>query len=223
MEKVLLYKEWLKTRRIYFIALTLSVALALYAVLMINRLIELKGMDHLWLIMLLKDNTFVDIIKYSPMIVGIAVAAAQMIPEISQNRLKLTLHLPYSQSGNVMWMLGTGLAEVMSVFIIQLGIIVIYDSTVLPGELVSRVALTTMPWYLAGLASYLLVSAICLEGVWLRRIILVLISISFMMVLFLHPAPEAYNNFILIIFIFTLLLSILSFGSVIRFKEGRQE
>ena len=34
-------------------------------VAMMNRLIELKGVEHLWLIMLLKDNnTSIDMIKY---------------------------------------------------------------------------------------------------------------------------------------------------------------
>ena len=76
MEKALLYKEWLKTRRVFFAALVLAVALACYAVLMMNRLIELKGVDHLWLIMLMKDNTFIDIIKYSPLAIGIPIGAA---------------------------------------------------------------------------------------------------------------------------------------------------
>ena len=107
MEKALLYKEWLKTRRVFFGALVLAIALACYAVLMMNRLIELKGVDHLWLIMLMKDNTFIDIIKYSPAVIGIAVGAAQMVPEMTQKRLKLTLHLPYPQQRLVLLMLVT--------------------------------------------------------------------------------------------------------------------
>lgn len=58
MEKALIFKEWIKTRMVFFISLGLAVSIALYAVVMMNRLIELKGIDHLWLIMLLKDNTF---------------------------------------------------------------------------------------------------------------------------------------------------------------------
>ena len=94
MEKALLYKEWLKTRRVFWVALAVAMALSIYAVIMINRLVSLKGVEHLWLIMLLKDNTFIDIIKYSPAAVGIAIGLSQMVPEMIGKRLKLTLHLP---------------------------------------------------------------------------------------------------------------------------------
>ena len=53
MQKALIFKEWVKTRMVFFISLALAVCVALYAVLMMKRLVELKGMDHLWLIMLL--------------------------------------------------------------------------------------------------------------------------------------------------------------------------
>ena len=72
MEKALIFKEWVKTRMVFFISLALAICVALYAVLMMKRLIELKGVDHLWLILLLKDNTFIDIIKYIPLVVGVA-------------------------------------------------------------------------------------------------------------------------------------------------------
>lgn len=223
MEKALLYKEWLKTRRVFFAALVLAVALACYAVLMMNRLIELKGVDHLWLIMLMKDNTFIDIIKYSPAVIGIAVGAAQMVPEMTQKRLKLTLHLPYPQRSLVMLMLASGMAELLLIFVIQLAILVAYDFTILPHELVWRVALTAMPWYFAGFTAYLYVTAICLEGTWRMRVILALLAIATLMIFFLQPAPEAYNGMTLLLIAFTFLLTILSFGSVIRFKEGRQD
>lgn len=72
MEKALILKEWIKTRMVFLVALLLAVAIAGYSILMMNRLIELKGVYHLWLIMLLKDNTFIDIIKYVPLVIGIA-------------------------------------------------------------------------------------------------------------------------------------------------------
>lgn len=223
MEKALIYKEWLKTRRVFFAAVVLALALAAYAVLMMNRLIELKGVDHLWLIMLLKDNTFIDIIKYSPTIIGIAVGAAQMVPEMTQKRLKLTLHLPYPQQHLVALMLATGVAELLLIFLAQIAVLVIYDFTILPGELVWRVALTALPWYFAGFTAYLFVTAICLEGTWRMRVVLALLAIASLMIYFLQPALEAYNGMIATMLIFIILLTLLSFGSVIRFKEGRQD
>ena len=223
MKIALLMKEWLKTRRVFMLALLLAVAVTVYAILMMNRMIELRGVDHLWLILLLKDMTFVDIIKYVPLVAGIALGVAQMMPEMTQKRLKLTLHLPYPQNQLVAIMLLVGLGELLVIYLIQALIIAIYDFTILPVELVSRVMLTTLPWYLAGFTAYLFVTSICLEHTWLRRIIIALLGVAVLMIFFLQPAPEAYNGMILIMILFIIILTMLTFGSVIRFKEGRQD
>lgn len=223
MEKALLMKEWLKTRKVFLVSIILAVAVTGYAVLMMNRLIELKGVEHLWLIMLLKDNSFVDIIKYIPLVIGIAIAVAQMVPEMTQKRLKLTLHLPYPQRRLVSLMLLTGMTELLIIYIIQIGILAVYDSTILPCELVCRVLLTTLPWFFAGFTAYLFTTAICLEGTWKMRVVLGLLCVASLMIYFLQPALEAYNGMIIIMIVFTFLLTLLSFGSVIRFKEGRQD
>lgn len=223
MEKAIIFKEWIKTRMVFVISLVLAVSVALYAVLMMNRLIELKGAEHLWLIMLLKDNTFVDIIKYVPLVIGLAVGVAQMAPEMSQKRLKLTLHLPYPQGRLIALMLLSGLCELFVIYFLQAAIIATYDFSILPVELVERVMLTTLPWYFAGFTAYLFVTAICLEGTWRRRIVLSLLAIAVLMMYFLQTALEAYNGMMFIIIIATLLLTVLSFGSIIRFKEGRQD
>lgn len=223
MEKAIIFKEWIKTRMVFAISLVLAVSVALYAVLMMNRLIELKGAEHLWLIMLLKDNTFVDIIKYVPLVIGLAVGVAQMAPEMSQKRLKLTLHLPYPQGRLIALMLLSGLCELFVIYFLQAAIIATYDFGILPVELVERVMLTMLPWYFAGFTAYLFVTAICLEGTWRRRIVLSLLAIAVLMMYFLQTALEAYNGMMFIIIIATLLLTVLSFGSIIRFKEGRQD
>lgn len=223
MERAIIFKEWVKTRMVFFISLGLAVCIAFYTVAMMNRLIELKGIEHLWLIMLLKDNTFIDMIKYVPLLVGLAIGVAQMAPEMTQKRLKLTLHLPYPQRRLVGLMLLAGLVELLVIYLLQAMIIMVYDLRILPVELVGRVMLTTLPWYFAGFTAYLFVTAVCLEGTWRRRIILSLLGIAVLMMYFLQPALEAYNGMILLIVITVVLLAVLSFGSIIRFKEGRQD
>lgn len=223
MQKALIFKEWVKTRMVFFISLALAVCVALYAVLMMKRLVELKGMEHLWLIMLLKDNTFIDIIKYVPLVVGVAVAIAQMAPEMVQKRLKLTLHLPYPQRRLISLMLATGMAELLVIFFVQALIIFIYDASIMPSQMTWRVMLTTLPWYFAGFTAYLFVTSICLEGTWRRRIVLSLLAIAVLMIFFLQPVPEAYNAIVWLMVLLVFLLTIFSFGSVVRFKEGRQD
>lgn len=223
MEKALIFKEWVKTRMVFFICLALTVCVTLYAVLMMNRLIELKGVEHLWLIMLLKDNSFIEVTKYVPMLVGLAVGVAQMVPEMSQKRLKLTLHLPYPQNRLVGLMILTGMCELLIIYLVQMCIIAVYDFTILPVELVGRVTLTSLPWFFAGFTAYLFTSAICLEGTVRRRVVLALLGAAVLTIFFVQPAPEAYNNMIPLMIVAVAAFVILSYGSVARFKEGRQD
>lgn len=220
MIKAIINKEWYKTRKMFAISLIISLLAAIYAVLRIQRLIAMKGMDHLWMIALLKDNSFADIIRLVPLLAGIAISVAQMVPEMSQKRLKLTLHLPVDQTRLLMLMLGTGIAEILVITGVAVAVIGFYDSMVMPARLTVRIMLSVLPWVVAGFASYLLTCAICLEGSWRHRIILALAGAAFLLTMFLEPALEAYNSFLPMLIIVTVLLALLSAGSVIRFKEG---
>ncbi len=222
MEKAIIVKEWLKTRLAAAASMVLCLAMAAYAILKINRLVALKGADHLWMIMLLKDNTFIDAIQYTTVISAIIVGIAQMAPEMTQKRLKLTLHLPYPQMRMVGLMLSVGLAELIAIFALQCASIAVFYSTLIPASLVWRVVLTSLPWYLAGLIAYLFTSAVCLEGTWMRRVVLALLGVCAVMICYLQPAPEAYNGMLWMIVAFVFLLALLPLGSVLRFKEGRQ-
>ena len=111
MTKAIFLKEWLKTRRVFWVSLLVAVLFAVYAIMCIRRVSTSHGVEHVWLIMLMKDQTFIDAIKYVPALIGIALGVAQMAPEMQQKRLKLTLHLPYPQNRLIATMIGTGLGQ----------------------------------------------------------------------------------------------------------------
>lgn len=224
MYKALIFKEWLKTRRMSIVSLIASMLVAIYVILSIKSFIAANSVSALWLTMILKDTSMVDAVKYMPLIIGIALGVAQMAPEMSHKRLKLTLHLPCPQSRLASLMLLTGIMELIVIFLLQAFAIAIYDVTILPGGLVGRVLLTMLPWYLAGLCAYLFVSAVCLEGTWYTRVILSLLGIATIMVMFMQPGVmAAYNNMIIPIIVLIVTLTVLSFGSIARFKEGLQD
>lgn len=221
MTKAIFFKELLKTRRVFLAALLVAVIFAVYAIMCIRRVGASHGVEHIWIIMLMKDQTFIDVIKYLPPVIGIALGIAQMSPETHLKRLKLTLHLPYPQNKMIMTMLGAGILELVVIFLVQILAITIYYSGIIASELTAMVVLTALPWYLAGFSAYLLTSAICLEGTWRRRTILGLLSVGVISIYYMQAAPQAYNSFIPAAAVFTLLLSFLSINSVYRFKEGR--
>ena len=60
MLRAIFYKEWLKTRWYYLVAVLLSLGFVGYVLLNFFRAAGLKGIAHLWEVMLLRDAVFVD-------------------------------------------------------------------------------------------------------------------------------------------------------------------
>lgn len=223
MEKAIFYKEWIKTRLFWILAMVVSVSFVVYALLRINRVIGFKGVGHLWEILLQRDTVFIDILQYVPLIIGLIFGVVQFVPEVQQKRLKLTLHLPYAQNKMIVTMLVFGLMLLLSVFGLNFLMLGIYLDQVLAGELVGRILLTALPWYLAGIMAYLLTAWICLEPTWRRRVLYALIALGVLRICFLLPVPQAYDYFVGVLVLYTVSVTGFSLLSVNRFREGRQD
>ena len=112
MNKAIFFKEWIKTRGLFFIALLVSLCFAGYVMMRINRVITFKGADHLWAILLSRDTVFIELLQYLPLIIGALFASSQFIPEMTQKRLKLTLHLPAGETQIMASMLWYGFSVI---------------------------------------------------------------------------------------------------------------
>ena len=150
MKKAIFYKEWIKTRRYFPIALTVSVIFIIYALLGVQRVINFRGVAHLWEILLSRDVVFIETLTYIPLLAGLLLAIVQFVPEMQQKRLKLTLHLPYPQNRMLMLMLIAGLSELIVIYLIDYLILYVYLQNILAPELTDRILLTSLPWYIGG-------------------------------------------------------------------------
>lgn len=223
MFKAIFYKEWLKTRWLYLLAVVVTGSFTVYSLLQVARVIRMRDAAHLWQVMMDRDAVFIDPLTWLPVLAGVLMAIFQFLPEMNQSRLKLTLHLPYPQRRMISAMLLYGTVTLLSVYLFNLVTVGIYFRSVVAWELTVRVLLTAGPWYTAGMAAYYLTSFICLEPTWKRRVVYILLSACVLRIFFLAPAPEAYNSFLPILIVYTFLLSILSLLSVYRFKTGEQD
>ncbi len=217
------YKEWIKTRWYSLLALVVTLGFAGYAMLRINKVVNLKGVAHVWEIMLMKDTTFIELIQYVPLLVGILFAVVQFVPEMYRKCLKLTLHLPYPQLKMVNFMLLYGIVALCVCFATNFILMFAYLQGILAPELYNRVLLTAIPWYLAGVESYLLVAWICLEPTWKCRVLNFIVTLLVLRVFFLSTLPEAYTGFLPWMVLFTLLSISFSWLSINRFKMGKQD
>lgn len=170
MIKAIFYKEWIKMRCFYPLSALFLFGATAYALLRVQRVITFKGAAHVWEVMLEKEVVFIDILQYLPALLGVLLAVVQFVPEMAQKRLKLTLHLPFPQWKMILLMSGIGLGALALLFIVQTAVLWGYFHALLAPELVARILLTALPWYLAGLTLYLLTAWICLEPTWKRRL-----------------------------------------------------
>ena len=223
MIKAIFYKEWIKMRWFCLVAALFLAGFTAYALLRVQRVITFKGAAHIWEVMLEKEVVFIDILQYLPVLLGVLLALVQFSPEMTHKRLKLTLHLPFPQRKMILLMMGVGLAALAVLSAVQAFVLWCYFHTLLAPELVSRILLTSLPWYLAGLALYPLAAWVCLEPTWRRRVADILVAVGVCRLFFLSETPQAYDG--MLPWLLALLLCVLFFPllSVYRFKQGCQD
>lgn len=223
MNKMILYKEWLKTRWVLLGIALVTAALTAYCFLNLTKVVQIRGAELLWGALVHKETVLTEILRFVPAIAGALLALSQWIPEIQRKRLKLTLHLPYSQTGMLAMITVYGLVALTVLFGLQALASAWAMGTWVPAELVTRILRTMAVWYLAGWAAYLFTSALCLEPTWRMRVVLLLVAAGVLRLMFLSGVPEAYNGFFPWMFVYVLLSGGLLFSGVARFKEGLQD
>lgn len=223
MNKAILLKEWIKIRIILLVALVASFSATIYALLKINRVISFKGGFHLWEIILTRDVVFIEVLKYIPLLLGVMFAVAQFVPEMTQKRLKLTLHLPYSHTRMIAMMLLSGISMLILIDLANVALMSVYLNSVLPAELLHRVLITSVPWYMGGIAAYAVVAWICLEPTRGRKVSALFIGLGVVYLFFASDYPQAYDNILGILLLVIVALFFFAQLSVARFKAGCQD
>ena len=118
MFSAIFYKEWIKTRRTVGLILLLLVALLVYALVQMGQTLRVNGAVQAWSAVLLKDMSLVpEVTKWFPLLTGLLLGVAQFIPEMTDKRLKLTLHLPLRESKIVFVTLLYGMAVLSAAFL----------------------------------------------------------------------------------------------------------
>lgn len=223
MNKAIFYKEWLKTRYYFLAASIVFICYTLYLVIRLNNVVELRGADHLWSILLTRDTIFLEPLQYIPLITGFLMGLVQFIPEVIQKRMKLTLHLPYPREKMLLMMTLAGLVQLLPLFIVQIVVFAGFFQGFLATELIDHILLTILPWYIAGITAYIWAFAICLEPTWKMRTLLLLTGLGVVRIHFMLDVPEAYNSFFLWLFLYGIVGITLILRSMYRFKEGCQD
>lgn len=223
MWKAILYKEWIKSRWFLLAALVVMSGFAGYGMLRLHRGISLMGAGHIWEVMLTRHAVFIDQMQFVPLLAGLLLAVVQFVPEMQRKCLKLTLHLPVAALRTLGAMLSFGVAALVVCYGLNVLILLAGTTPVLPAELRANILGQAAPWYLSGLAAYLLTVWVILEPTWKRRLVDAVMAVLLLRIFFLASVPQAYNGFLPLLTLYVLLAASLSWLSVVRFMAGKQD
>ncbi len=219
----LFYKEWLKIRYVYLFCAAVLFAYTAFSLYGVHRVIDFRGADHVWSVLLENKGVLVDRMKFLPLLAGLLVGMAQFVPELVQKRLKLTLHLPMPHTGTVFMMEGMTVVLLLLLFALHAAAEVFYFASVMPREFVDGIMLTSLPWYASGIIVYLCTAWICMEPTWKFRIVQLLFSVALCRILFISSLPMAYDRMIVWIIVAVAVMFPASVVSVDRFVKGCQD
>lgn len=220
MYKALAYKEWLKVKWVVIACFILEIILLAYIFTSLRAIFEYNGAVTIWSTIIYRQYMYFDIIKYVPFLMGIVIAVAQYLPEISDMKLKLTLHLPMDENKVLLFLNFYGVSILFSIFLPFIFILIIGSIIVFPAELVYATFLTISPWFLAGFLSYFFTTSILIEPTWKRRMAIAVIGFFMINQFLIESIYGAYQRIIVQLLIFTFLFNYVHMISGLRFKRG---
>lgn len=223
MVKAIIYKEWLKSRWYLLGIVLMTVVAAAFSFVNLGKIFQFNGAAPVWSTLVYKDTTFMENLKFLPLLSGIALAVAQWVPEMNRKCLKLTLHLPYPRGRMILMMYLYGVISLAILFCIVALAAALFLGHYFPHELTGRIIMTMIPWYLAGFAGYLWTSGLVTEPTWSARVLILLLLAGFVRLAFISTVPESYNGFLPLMTVFVLCGQLILFHSIARFREGLQD
>ncbi|MBM6865484.1 hypothetical protein H6A66_09930 [Bacteroides caecigallinarum] len=220
--KALSYKEWMKTRKFILVAFVLLAAVAMYSYIEIKYAIRIQEAVNVWYGFIFQGMSVSSLMMYLIPLSGISMAIVQFVPEMTNKRFKLTLHLPAGETRLVSAMLLYGYGVLFILYLACVIFLSVIIGMVLPSEVVCMMVSQLLPWIIAGLAGYGFTVWICVEPCWRQRISNMLVSIGLLSILFVSIYPETYSDFTCGMILVLASSFVFPFYSCIRFKQGIQ-
>ncbi|MFP4584898.1 MAG: hypothetical protein ACLFN9_16145 [Desulfococcaceae bacterium] len=193
MCRSIFYKEFIKLRWTWLILALLNAALMAYVFVEIRRLFTLDHPEVVWYRALHLGQVHFGAMKFAPTLTGIFLAFLQFLPEMREERLRLSLHLPVPPARMVLTHVLAGLAAG--------GVLILLDGLLLglifkmyyPWEGVVFALTAALPWFMAGFTAYLGITLGLLEPNLRRRVFNLLLAAGVTGLFLLRIAPGGYT------------------------------
>ncbi len=218
--KHLLYKEWIKTRWYAAVGLAGSLILSVYACIDAVSMLHDMGGAFFYSTLLTGNIALMTQLKYLPLAIALLIGLPQFLPEITNKRIRLTLHLPVGSTAVVYTMVLYGLAVFCCTLLPALLITTATLAASFPAEVVVATLQTLLPWLLGGMTAYFFTAMIAFEPVWKFRFGYILIAYLTLRFFYLgYGVGNAVTAYPLLLII-TLISSLAVIYTSHRFNKG---
>lgn len=221
MIKAIFYKEWIKTRQLILLLCAIFFALLGYTWLNISSDFRSNGAVEIWgAAISAKYSLIPSILYYFPLVCGALIGLLQFSSEITNKRLKLTLHLPIKESRVMaaLYLFGALITLSLSFLLFTISLLIL--SVYFPSEILIMTLPYLLLYSILGLSIYFIAAYIVVEPVWRRRVGAILISMGAIWAFFQDGIPNLYG-LLFLLFISSLLVAA-AYLSASRFKDGAQ-
>jgi hypothetical protein len=211
MLKSIFLKEFFKIRRLWLIIFSMNLALTAYIFISTRQLFILDHPEVVWYRVLHLGQIHFENLRFAPLLSGILIACIQYLPEMREERLRLSLHLPISPHMLILAHALVGLTAFGTIALADLASLWVITALYFPKEGVITTLITAMPWIMAGVAAYLGGALTLLEPGYPRKILNFIVAAG-VAGLFLQkhdPGSYAPSLFWLILILVPMTLSLL--------------
>ncbi len=219
--KHLIYKEWLKTRWFASIALLLNLGVLIYIFIALrSNFLSAGGTIYLSTLMTYKTQFF-SLYRYIPLGIALLIGLSQFVPEITDKRIKLALHLPLHNLQIIYIMVAYGFVLLLMTLIPGILIFTGLISVYLPAEITIPVLQTMSPWLLGGFCAYFLIATVALEPAWKFRFLYILVSYKVLTLFFMYLSIGNAVSLLPVLCLITGLSGIAPVYTSYRFNKGQ--
>ena len=188
-----------------------NVGVAVYVFVHTRRLFVLDHPEIVWYRVLHLGQINYEDFKYIPLLSGIIISVIQFLPEMWEQRLRISLHLPVSSTKLIFTHLFIGLVALCLAVFPSVAALIWMTVIYFPSETLLTVVQTTFPWFLAGVAAYFGGTLVLIEPNLKFKTFNMIISAGVAGLYLQWAEPGQYSGIIhwFLIPIFLMLLSVL--------------
>lgn len=204
------------------LAAILMAGLIVYQFIGLGQSFRVSGAVSVWYDTAMVDMVPVPYFNLLTMLTAVCIGLLQFVPEMTDKRLKLSLHLPMEEGRIVATMLTFGVMTLCAIYIAAYAVLLGGLRLYFPSEIVASTAWTIVPGTLGAVCAYLMTSWVCLEPVWKYRVFYALASVCLISFFLIDETAGAYAPMMPYLMAFAFICFLFPFFSVARFKEGAQ-